>query len=91
MSVYTSCPRWVDIDEDTDSVRSPGWYVGYCWHCWGTTSGSEPVVEDWAEGHWSCAPTALETLRIKRGTARRLGLKLPGVDRTHVVPALLSD
>ncbi|WP_409186706.1 hypothetical protein F9C11_21695 [Amycolatopsis sp. VS8301801F10] len=84
MSVYTHCPPWVTIFEDTDSVRSPGWYEGTCWSCQAYTTGSEPVVEDWADDHWACSPTALETLPIRRGTARRLGLRHPS--RLPAVP-----
>jgi hypothetical protein len=78
MSVYTSCPSWVDIYEDPDSVRRPGWYIGECRMCDAQTSGYEPIVEEWADGHAECGlRTALETLPIRPGTARKLGLRPP--------------
>lgn len=40
----------ITIFEDTDSVRSPGWYVASCICGW-ETSGSEPVCEDAASEH----------------------------------------
>jgi hypothetical protein len=83
MNVYTSCPDWVVIMEDTDSVRSPGWYTGWCSACGAETSGSEPVVEEWADEHAECGlRTALETLPIRRGTARRLGIRRPAIYAT---------
>jgi hypothetical protein len=41
------------IYEDTDSVRSPGWYIACCnaWNCGWETSGSEPVCEEAADEH----------------------------------------
>ncbi|MFC5118935.1 hypothetical protein ACFPN7_33780 [Amycolatopsis halotolerans] len=54
MSVYTDCPPWVLILEDTESVRGPGWYQGDCLHCGVFTTGAEPVVEEWASEHWDC-------------------------------------
>src|SRR5688500_9225764 len=41
----------VTVREDTDSVRSPGWYVAECADCDWTTTGSESVVEVAAAEH----------------------------------------
>ncbi len=46
----------VFVFEDTDSVRSPGWFRAQCHECDWETSGTEPVVEQAVSEHVGTHP-----------------------------------
>lgn len=41
----------IDFTQLVDSARAPNWYEARCWICECSTTGSESVVEEWANDH----------------------------------------
>jgi hypothetical protein len=65
----------IDISEDRDSVRSPGWYKAACNECVGwEPSGSEATVRDWAREHVAERHLEFTERHIPAGSGVRAGI-----------------